>query len=165
MARKKKQVKKVQQDSSITYRGEVTIELMNGNKVYKKFTTKNTGNKPLFAFLGDCLIGHFDNQGFPSRLKFFDGEGRALTTGIPYNKVSRESPSGDENAMYIRYTFLVPYSSLAKGAVVTELRLFNIRNANSDTDYSAKISISDNPIIGDGSSNIRIIWKIKISNS
>ena len=158
--------------SSLVYSGKVKVQLYHGKKVYKTIKEKNSGKKPLFEFLANCLVGNFYSNQRPLYLRAYsttvvDGEEtstvdqrREVTTvAVPVRRqsiVSLTDSSGE-----VLNEFLLPASTLNDEAA-NLLTISSFDNKNDKYGASAEV-ILETPIKKDsGTSNIKVDWSLII---
>lgn len=123
---------------NIGYSGKVKIDLVKGTKIIKSKEYTNTGNWPIFYFLGLCLSGEYHKAELyrPKYLRLFSaGNAGTDPTGIDINNIlsnednitslnlilynqtphtsknetTIESPNGDAETMF---KFVVPFTQI-----------------------------------------------------
>lgn len=169
----------------LSYLGNVTIQYERGGKAIKSHALHNEGCLPLFRFIGSCLIESFNVNLAPYGVRLFqyeklaadtpennifNAEGGAVeitTTIIPKTDVVIETVNkSDDKHVTAAISFLVPFSTLPEGSSANVMAIYNREKADSIYEPSAFLRITDSnkTITGDGKSNIRITWKMTISN-
>ena len=161
----------------IVYRGNVKIELIRGNKVYKKIDKKNAGRMPLFTFLTRCLAGYYDGNSAPKFLRAFSveditdidfstiSEDEVTTAAIQVSGINLDSNTTNESGA-VSFEFLIPASVLKVGSNdINVLAVYSTTNRTARSLPSAYITLEDADLISaDGESNVKIVWTMTISN-
>lgn len=164
----------------IGYEGKVTLTLKSNNRVLKSTIYKNNGTALLFKFLGDCLIGSYEEakQFIPNKILLLENTSTDVRDAKAVNVCSTWQPLvkmptiiSDANTAQVKviYSFEVPKAAISKnfnqvalyGADVTDPKDFSayyyLTNASGKLE-SEKIS-------GWSATTILLIeWELSLSN-
>lgn len=166
MARKKK-VKveeQVKTEDVATYKGNVTIKVLHGNKAVKTIKTSNTGFMPLFEFLMYCLAGSYLVDKLPRYLRVFNVDNTELTTNAILSN-STQSYEKTSSSCSVTISFVIPYSILTSAQHIKSFKLYSQENSsyNKRESPSAEI-ILDNEISVSTDANLLVAWKMTVEN-
>lgn len=111
----------------IGYEGKVTLTLKSNNRVLTSKTYKNNGTAQLFKFLGNCLIGSYEEakKYLPSKLLLLenyskDGNVRdaksvnACSTWQTFAKTPAIISDDDTSQVKVIYSFEIPKAAISK---------------------------------------------------
>jgi hypothetical protein len=146
----------------------------------KKFTVariNNTGGKPLFDFLTDCLAGDFDIAKLdrPNKILLLtqadeaDGKyviSRATDTGFIYLTAKPEKIYTDDNKSGIRYSFIIP-QDIFIGTKFNAVGLYpwSATLSDAEEDYAAYCYLGEEVLDDISVSAILVLdWELYISN-
>ena len=159
---------------NIGCRGDVKIEYLHGDKVYKTIKVKNTGRLPLFNYIARCLAGYYDINSCPKYLRMYHVvdatnidpstmfNDETTSSAIPVVNVSLSSSSTESR---VQFEFLVPFSTLSSQKSSNVLAIYNTQNrARKDEPSAYLILSSEDEIEESGDSNIKVVWTMIISN-
>lgn len=146
-------------NSCFTYNGYVTITYLNNKNEEKKLEYKNTGYKPLFDYITNCLIGVHESHNGPQFISFIDNtttpETTLITASINGRYQGKETNSDESN--FAGFTATISADALiGKNSV-------NIAVLNSKNVKLAEIS-GDVPNDLSSGSFISVDWKMKFTN-
>ena len=165
--------------SSLAYKGQVTIKTMHGKKVVKTTTIKNAGCLPLFSFLVDCLSGTFNKDNAPAYLSLFYvattpvtsdplTPGTATAVSLLPIAVSDIQTSTDATNLSasVSYTFLVPGSLISEDNTANVLGLYSTRNRNNKNKPMAWIELESGLESSSVASGVNyvVIWTLTVMN-
>ena len=154
-------------NSSILYRGEVTILTKHNGKTIKKEVIHNTGKAPLFNFLVDCLAGDFSTRGVPRYLGIYNETGGTVTQVhyqlTPASSIDKKLAITETEAS-VEYTFLVSGANLKPELEGNIVRLFNSNNMGGENESAEITGVSlEGTSVAAGISYV-VIWKLTIAN-
>lgn len=128
----------------IGYEGKVTLTLKSNGRVLKSTTYKNNGTALLFKFLGDCLIGSYEEakQFIPNKILLLENTSTDVRDAKAVNVCSTwqtlaKMPAiiSDTNTAQVKviYSFEVPKAAISKnfnqvalyGADVNDIKEFS----------------------------------------
>lgn len=192
MGRKKKQVveepiKEEQKNIEINtssstnfvYKGEVSITIRKNGRIVHTKTLKNTGYKPMFDFLLNCLAGNLKAQLIPNYIGLFQEDSGSTTNIRLNNPVAKNKISYNSELNVVTYNFVIPYQMISsQSGVVDKIVLYNLDNSsiinssdgitNDDLEKyaSAIITLGEQTKVNlqglDSSSSILINWSMTI---
>lgn len=183
MARKKKK-KSV---NTIAYSGNVTIQVLHGNKVVSSRKVHNAGRMDLFKFIAYCLGNNYMESMAPRYLRTFNCDakptesnlGNQLTIGhemsdiVAFSSITYSQSSNPDIAK-VSLSFLVPGSHLIN---TSESKINTLCLYSTDTFEEARMSSpiayvyledaqgQEDPIEFTSGVNIVIIWELSIGNA
>ena len=181
MARKKKK-KSV---NSLAYSGNVTIQVLHGNKVVSSRKVHNAGRKPLFDFITYCLGNNYPESMAPRFLRVYNcnsepQESTLSTTLTSSNEMSdivafssiTYSYDSVNIASQVNFSFLIPGSHIINSEVshaIDTLALYSSDTFNDRGDPLAYLFLKDSqgnrdPIEITSGVNLVIIWSLSIGN-
>ena len=157
--------------SNIAYSGKVKVQLYHGKKVYKTIKEKNSGKRPLFEFLANCLVGNFYSNQRPLYLRAYktsvvngeetgtiDQREEVTTVAVP---VRRQSTILSDDSAEVLNEFLLAASTLTDKEA-NLLALFSFDKKNDRYGASAEV-ILETPIKKEnGTSNVKVDWSLII---
>lgn len=170
----------------IEYRGQITVSIMDGDRLISKNKYTNSGTSKLFAFLTNCLSGDFNTARYnrPCRLLLLEGgSGEDLDTSNPADEDAdsngnafwgehyyvappvyySKTPTALGNA--VTFNFRVPFLLLNNGAIVKKMAL--VPELSSDiSDICAFYILSDSIQVPTSGGNFTILvdWELSFSN-
>ena len=158
--------------NSLGYTGIVTLsQYIRGNR---RTITKihNIGNKPLFDFFADCLVGNFDTAKLyrPNKimLLYKDADNKTLSkvpdTDFIYLLSNPEKVYNDSEGV-VKYSFMISQDMFA-GKTFNAIGLYTDAATLSDVDnYAAYCDINQDDISSISISSVLILdWELHISN-
>jgi hypothetical protein len=137
----------------------------------------NSGGKPLFDFLSDCLAGDFDSARFsrPDKVLLLNEDLEsgtlecASTGGFTYIMSKPERVPSDSEGI-VRYSFSIPQDQLYNAGRINfnaiGLYPYNVEDITELYNYAAKVAVTDlarESILP--SSVLMLDWELHISNS
>lgn len=163
MGRKKLNKQKVDQsNSTISYSGEVKVELRRGSVIIKSSKYKNAGNWPLFYFLGLNLIGSYTqaNNYIPKFIKLYNIGNKGDSTISVQDKFKQENlvtlttpiytvlpyiekhegtigVADDQPEVKVIFKFVIPFTQLASNRTINMFALYDQTNKETLTNPSA----------------------------
>ena len=130
----------------IGYEGKITLTLKSDNRVLKSKTYKNNGTSQLFSFLGNCLIGSFEDakKDLPRKIMLLKNESnkeatldeknvKSCSVFRSYTKTPAIVNDSDLGAVRVTYSFEIPkyeveadFNQVALyGAETTDIKSFS----------------------------------------
>ena len=164
----------------IGYEGKVTLTLKSNDHILKSTTYKNNGTALLFKFLGDCLIGSYEEAKLfiPNKILLLENTSTDVRDAKAVNACSTwqtlaKMPAiiSDANTAQVKviYSFEIPKAAISKnfnqvalyGADVTDLKEFSAYYYL--TDMSGDL---ESEKISDWSATtiLLIEWELSLSN-
>ena len=147
--------------SSLVYKGNVTIKLMQGNKPVRTIKRHNIGCAQLFNFMTSCLSGTYDGNNRPKYIRCFDATGITPTEQnlgvnafigegeVACTSSDQEVPTSSGTTYRTLYKFIIP-SSLIKSNIsgINVIALYSTlhRNDNAPSAFmilGEPISVND----------------------
>lgn len=190
-SKKQKDGANVGGEGFLSYSGKATVSLMHGKKTYRKFTTHNAGCMPLFKFIGRCLVTDYDMRLAPYGIRLFhcplnsmDDEASIFgsaslkektTTLVPKSSVTLTVNDRDKSVT-ANITFVIPFTAIAvdeEGSnIIAMYNLEDVANQGSPSAFLRLASKEDGSwvqddektIVGDGKTNVKIVWNMTINN-
>ena len=168
--------------SSIVYSGNVTINLVKGNKTIRTFKKHNTGYTPLFDFLTRCLAGlSTTSNDCPKYIRCFHSGGGVLSPSslgtnvirgegcLAYSTVDQDSTTQQA----VTYKFVIPSSMIDTTSLennkIDAIAIYSTTNMHNQSNPSAYISIPTSKQIGSddlgNGVNVIVIWEMTFNNS
>lgn len=188
MARRKKKEQLTKQ--TIAYQGNVKIQSVKGNKVYKEHTQHNAGTADLFRYIANCIIGNYNQSVMPRYVRLFDCKdpdqqlisevtmpniwsNPVSAINVPFSTVQVKADSSSsltiEKPYVAEFTFMIPYTQIQDDFNV--VCLYNVMNAGANVTPLAYIILRDSEnkpiyyeIDNNNTSNIVITWEMKVCN-
>lgn len=178
----KEEVAPTPTSSSIIYSGNVTINLVKGNKTIRTFKKHNTGYTPLFDFLTRCLAGlSTTSNDCPKYIRCFHSGGGVLSPGnlgvnvirgegcLAYSTVDQDSTTQQA----VTYKFVIPSSMLDITVLgnnkIDAIAIYSTSNMHSQSNPSAYISIPTSKQIGSNDLgngvSVIVLWEMTFNNS
>lgn len=178
--------KNIANNNTFNYSGDITLKILDGNRVISTKEYHNTGTQKLFNFFGSCLRGEFRaaKSARPCRVVLFEaGTGEAkdsvptaeywnadkkASTAVYYDSTPVVLDNEDGNGTTVQYHFRLPFLSLRSGAIVTKIGLYPNIVSNYVDDICAYYYLDQEnyiniPLRG-GNYTIVIDWKLTIKN-
>lgn len=163
-------------NNGISYRGEVSISVMDGKRKLCA-VTHNNGRKGLFNFLSNCLLGNFiaAKSSYPSKIACFGTVADTDTTLVRLSSFIRYDSSRWETketstGSSIYFHFRIPYMALKPGTI-SKLRLYtnDVSGEDVEEDICAEINLDATkyitvPDTTDGNFTIIVDWKITLTD-
>lgn len=158
--------------NSVKYTGTVSLSQYIGGQKFTITRAHNAGNKPLFDFLADCLVGDFDIAKLDRPTKILllneDAEHRltkATDTGFIYLNSKPEKVYND-TAGVVRYSFIIP-QDIFVGTSFNAVGLYTGTATTTDVeDYAAYCSINTDALNNISMSSVLVLdWELHISNN
>lgn len=171
--------------NSLAYRGDITIQLLRGKKVYKTIKTHNAGELPLFEFMANCLAGNYYPNKVPKFIRTFcynDGMQDKETTKmlVPYSDLILEKNVDNVADPYYTVTmkFLIPFAYIMSASEsnrttngTNKICLYSNENSEENNGNPSASFILYNEdksdfdyILPDGKSNVLITWVMSLRN-
>jgi hypothetical protein len=165
--------------SALAYRGEVTVELVKGDKVYQVIRQHNEGTAELFRYLANALAGNVNTTNMPRYLHTFNAENPETDQGdnlygtnrstcalnVPFSNVEVRYDS-TLDGYSTEYTFMIPFSQI--WGTTNVLALYNtIAYGNAITPL-AFIRLNEDQWIRASSSNtanVVVRWVMTVYNA
>jgi hypothetical protein len=158
--------------SPISYRGEVTLKIMHGDKVVKTIKQHNEGTIYLMRFLAHCLGDYYVKGDSPKYIRLFDLSGtnatidtttevtsRAIVTN--FNAIFDEDSSTKSGSVTL--TFLVPSTLVRDSKEFDAVAIYGTSQNQSIANYMAWVKFDDAMSISQGES-LMLLWKMTLSN-
>lgn len=163
MARKKKVNEEVQQQvTNISYRGNITLTIMHGDRKVKTIKAHNNGLQPLFEYLVHCLAGDFIASKVPSYLRVFNASDVELTyRAIPTTTTIDYVVSSSSASVVL--SFNVSSSALRETSNIKKFKIYSRENRDTSSNPSATFDL-DNAISITQGSNLVVAWQMSVSN-
>lgn len=165
--------------NTIKYTGIVTLSRYDGIQKVKIAQAHNEGFNPLFDFLTDCLVGKFNNNKRPAKIKLLkrelstDNSGNIIEsyqdlTGFIYLLREPDKSSTDSSRGIVRYSFIIPRDYMETLDDTENLGLGLYTNSETDSVEGLKnfaayceLGLDRNDIAG---ASLAVDWELIISN-
>lgn len=150
--------------NSVSYTGNVKIELFNGKRKLQQYCTHNTGKQRLFDFLANCLVGNFNaaKSAMPCRVACFNNEDKLVSKYVYYDSAAVDRTTNGKDGTLVIYRFRIPYTCLIAGGTIKKVALYS--NNDQQNKY-AEDEIPEIPIPSSGGNfTIAIEWTMTITN-
>lgn len=161
---RKKDMKKTNENITISYKGNVTVEAINAKtgKKTRRVQKHNQGFNVFFELIALSIAGNDMSASMPRYLRGLDVSKNKLTVAsfIAYN-----SPViiKEETSATVKFEFLIPFTQLSETETTRFLRLYN-RTTSTESPF-AEVDLGENAFTGDGQTNYLVVWTIKIGNA
>jgi len=166
--------KKIGIKESFKYEGNVTVDILLGDKIIKTVKGHNEGKQPLFEFLALCIIIQYEKNLRPNFIRLFANESdesdvlKELTnTAITHSGVSVTSSDSSAEASL---RFLIPHTAITKlnsagETKITALKIYNSANYT-NLEGESVVYYLNSPIVIENNlnANVQVTWTLKISN-
>jgi len=176
--RKEKYSKSIE---SLNYEGEITVKLVDGERVLSTKKYHNTGREPLFNFFTYCLAGNFTAASDlrPCRIILFEldeGETAGTFKAEYWNDKTKVSstvyydstvtPGAQDGISTITYHFRIPFLCLVGGANVRKVGLYPDTITSLSNDLCAYYFLDNEFTVPYGGGNFTVVidWTLKIRN-
>ena len=146
------------------YRGEVTVQVRNGDNVLKEVKSHNSGKLPLFEFIMLCITGNFYPDKRPANLMAFSAGVQALSR--PIVTPATVTWGKTESSCTATLTWAISFSYVKSGMEsIDSLRIYSRENSRNNTlqTPSAEVTLEE-PIDLTEGNNMLVAWKMTIGN-
>jgi hypothetical protein len=167
----------------IGYEGKVTLTLKSNNRILKSTTYKNNGTALLFKFLGDCLIGSYEDakKYLPSKLMLLYNNSGIMVDAVNATSVNACStwqtlakmPAiiSEANPAQVKviYSFEIPRAAISKAFNQVALYGADVNNIDEFSAYYYLTNVQGELVPEDASSwsattILLIEWELSLSN-
>ena len=160
---RKKDMKKTNENITISYKGNVTVEAINAKTGKKKRRVQkhNEGFSDFFELIALSIAGNDMSASMPRYLRGFDEEDNSTVASfIAYN--NPVIIKGETSAT-VKFEFLIPFTQLS----ATETKYLCLYNKTTSTAVPfAKVDLGvEDAFSGDGQTNYLVVWTITIGNA
>lgn len=157
--------------SPISYKGEVTLKIMHGDKVVKTIRQHNDGTVYLMRFLTHCLGGYYVREDSPKYIRLFDLSDntepsieaevtlRAIVTN--FNAIYDDDAENDSGSVTL--TFLVPSTLVKDSKEFNAVAIYGTSQNQNIANYMAWVKFNNAMSISTGES-LMLLWKMTLSN-
>lgn len=157
--------KKKGNGDKMEYRGEVTVQIRNGDNVIKEVKSHNSGKLPLFEFIMLCITGNFYPDKRPANLMAFSNGMQALSSPIVTPAIVTWGKA--ESYCTATLTWAISFSYVkSEISSIDSLKIYsreNSRNNNALQTPSAEVNLEEPIDLTDGN-NMLVAWKMTIGN-
>ena len=172
--------------NTLNYSGDITLKILDGDRVISTKEYHNTGTQKLFNFFGSCLRGEFRAAKSirPCRVILFEAGTGEIKDSVPtaeyWNKNTKASTAvyydstpvvldtEDGDGTTVQYHFRLPFLSLRSGAIITKVGLYPSIYSDEAGDLCAYYYLDQDSYINvplrGGNYTIVIDWKLTIKN-
>ena len=175
MKKAKKKNTQTNSDVDIKYSGEVTIQIVHGDKVVKTIRQHNSGTFRLFQYLAKCLVGVYEPLYAPKYLRLFHGDdandlsnATLLTDAVVISSTSFDTTSENGKA---QLTFTVPGNIFrVQNSTPNILALYSqndVSTLDANDKYTLVLATTSVSGLGgafDDDTNLIIVWEMTIGN-
>ena len=158
----------------IEYTGIVTLSQYTKGKKFTIAKIHNTGGKPLFNFLADCLTGDFDiaKMDRPTKILLLNIDDAHQVTAAKNTSfiylLSKPEKVYSEAGSIVKYSFIIPQEYFAAGNANGATRFNAIglyaNSATSAEDYAAYCEVDTSDWSISISSVLALDWELHLSN-
>lgn len=162
---RKKDIKKTNENITISYKGNVTVEAINAKtgKKTRRVQKHNKGLNDFFELIALSIAGNDMSASMPRYLRGFDASNNlTVASFIAYN-----SPViiKEEESATVKFEFLIPFTQLS-ATETTKLCLYNRTTSTETQTPFAEVELGEEDAFsGDGQTNYLVVWTITIGNA
>ena len=154
-------------NSSISYKGNVTIKILHKDRVVKTIKNHNEGTNLLMSFLVHCLGSDYDKTKAPKYIMAYNLSGEAMEgVNNPENNVTIKpiatniSPTYTDNSVTL--SFLLPSTILDVTKKINRLAIYSSSDLN-PINYMAWIKVDPEINLSMGES-LLVLWEMTLQN-
>jgi len=166
---------------SLKYSGDISLKILDGDRVLSEQKYHNHGCQKLFNFITDCLTGNFAaaKSSRPCRIVLFEmgsHEEKGVFNARYWNDDTKVSTKvfydsavvpGSSNSSTITYHFRIPFLCLVSGAQVAKVGLYPDVITSLSNDICAYYYLDTPFEVPDHGGNFTVVidWKLTIQNA
>lgn len=160
---RKKDIKKTNENITISYKGNVTVEAINAKtgKKTRRVQKHNEGFSNFFELIALSIAGNDMSASMPRYLRGFDATDKlTVASFIAYNNpiIIKEAESAT-----VKFEFLIPFTQLS-ATETTKLCLYNRTTSTASPFAEVELGVED-AFSGDGQTNYLVVWAITVGNA